>query len=89
VAAVVARTATLVVLAEVVVVATGTTVVLAHLERLARLILAVVAVLTETQAAADLSSLTLDKSQHLRLVHQLCQAQNILLLLVERLLSDV
>jgi heme O synthase-like polyprenyltransferase len=35
------------------------------------------------------SSLTLDKSLHLRLVHQPCRELFILLLLVERLLSDV
>jgi hypothetical protein len=89
VVAVVGQTATLAVLVEMAVVVTVTTAQLATQARLDQSILVVVAVRTAIVVVVVLSLLTLDKSQHLLLVHRLCQAQNILLLLVERLLSDV
>jgi hypothetical protein len=89
VVAVVGQTATLAVLVEMAVVVTVTTAQLAIQARLEQSILVVVAVRTAIVVVVVLSLLTLDKSQHLLLVHRLCQAQNILLLLVERLLSDV
>jgi hypothetical protein len=56
-------------------------------------ILAVVVAVVAQQAVVLVvvvwSLLTLDKSLHLLLVHQLCRELFILLLLVERLLSDV